>query len=102
MEQNLHPLSFSVGLKMQVSFAGFPAGISAALYNSQTHYSLLKSVVLQDTFFFPFYHSVLFLWRRKDDAVTQLIAFYLTTDLNPHFLWDIIKKKKNNKPELVL
>lgn len=48
--QNLDPLFF-VGLKMQVSFAVFPGGVSGALYNNQTHYSLLESVLLQDTFF---------------------------------------------------
>lgn len=50
---------------MQVSFAGFPAGISAALTNSQTHYSLLESDFLQNTFF-SFHHSVCsFLEKKK-------------------------------------
>lgn len=50
---------------MQVSFAGFPAGISAALTNSQTHYSLLESDFLQNTFFFLSPFCVLFFGEEK-------------------------------------
>jgi len=43
---------------------------------------------------------VLLLWRRKSDAVAQLVAFYLTTDISPHFHLEIIKKKTSHNPDL--
>lgn len=52
------------------------------------------SLVARD-FFFPFYHCVLFLWKRKSDAVAQLVAFYLSTDLSPHFVLEVIRKPHN-------
>lgn len=55
--QNPDPFFFLVGFKMQVSFAAFPAGISDALTNSQTHYSLLESAFLK-SIFFSFHYSV--------------------------------------------
>lgn len=62
---------------MQVSFAGFPADISGIYFIIVKPTILCQSVLLPDIFF-PFYHDVLFLWRRKSDAVAvhKVLTFF--------------------------